>query len=226
MSDILSLFRFVLPGTVYIVVLLLALIFYDVDSVKILLAKSNTNALSFFVTVFFISGTVGYLLNHLYRLFSPAHGFRQVDLVNTLQEQKIMNVVYSNGEVNRKLKNDRRNRIRAYEIINVVWHLNVKKFDESKTEFQASLVNSFGATLLAIAFAIPTFFIIDYKYLVIPFDFMDYTRSVGFLLLLLYSFGVLYNQSRNLYERWINSTVISKLKSNDKELIKDITFIE
>jgi hypothetical protein len=166
------------------------------------------------------------LFNHFYRVISPAHGFNQVDLVNQLQDHKLITVTYSNGTVNRKLSNSRKNIIRAYEIINVVWHLNVKQFDESKTEFQASLVNSFGATLVALIFSIPSFLIIDYKFLIVPFDFEDYLRSLGFLLFLLVTFFCLYVQSRNLYERWVSSTLISKIITKDKEFINNITFIE
>lgn len=215
MNDFLSFFRFVLPGLIYFVLLLLSFFFYDMkylidtfkDKIELI---GNIGGLGLIV----ISGALGYIFSILYRVGFPVHGFNQVKVVNYLQKKDKIKVSFGDDKPFETINDDCKGRIKAYEIVNVLWHLNHTHFDLDKTQFQASILNSLGAVCVASLASIISFPVLLYK-IAYPFSICSFIPVwvillMGFFLVMRYQ----YIKSRKMYERWINSSFVSIVLNN------------
>lgn len=218
MNDFLSFFRFMLPGIVYWILLVISIYFYDGDCLIKFLNSSDyehlTKNIYSLIGLFIISGGIGYLFSIIYRLAFPVHGLNHVNTITNLCENGDITILESNNKPFEKIKNENEKQIKAYEIVNVIWHMNHKFFDNSKTEFQATILNSLGATMIACLFSIISFLFFAIKIHPTNQICTDILPSLLIISAALFIIQYQFEKSSKMYERWINSTLASTILAN------------
>lgn len=217
MNELVSFFRFIIPGIIYLGLSFICIIVYDHTRLICLLKNLDNEFVAGIVGLFFVSGCVGYIFSLIYRFFSSVHFFDQTNLVNELMNKKIVTVLDKQKTAIKpivltsrlKFWKRRKEKIRAYEIINIFWHLNHTFFDKDKTNFQASILNSLGAIFVASIFSLITFFIYIYLTTCYPEFNCKFLCTMGILLIFLLIVGYHFRQTKRMYERWVNSTFYS-----------------
>ncbi|MBL4752784.1 MAG: hypothetical protein JKY52_04165 [Flavobacteriales bacterium] len=223
MGAFLSFFRFTIPGLLSPVLLMVAYFIYDPYHFPELISNLKTYPSHIFSGVI-LSAVLGYIFSMIYRAIFPVHGLDHIELVDKLLKDGKITVQLIDEKYLHQVRGTHPQRKRiAYEIINIVWHLNHESFDKSKTEFHANILNSQGSSSISSIFS----FIAFISSLIFIFPDCSCQTNLGFALLFYIAVTsflfYMRNSARQSYQNWINSTIASVLyHKKTSELVRNI----
>lgn len=234
MNDVFTFFRFTIPGVFFFSLLFISLLITNTEIAFDFLSFVN----DYNIASIMIISTSGYLFSMIYRSIFPVHKLDQTNLLNKLIKDDIVFIYNDKNKDSleqNKMKDELDSRksddkIKAYNIINIIWHANISLFDKEKTSFNANILNSQGSIGIASIASIFTYILIIFQFY--QKEVCVYQELLVFFILSVFVLFIyfVHNKSVKTYQNWLNTTIYSSLKKaeelNEKNIIFEFYYLE
>lgn len=217
--------RYILPGLVFIIVVLATLFVADYEKSLWIIGKTDSigNALGMFV----ISGGLGYIISNIYFYLYwivKGHAVNHVDVIKSLNQKILINDINGNDFTQQLNKQN------CWVIMNVFWHSRIKKSveldginakNDQITDITHGIGTSVVATLLAMVFCI--FLFVTNR---VGISCEDYIWIfILWFILIVPSFSQ-YLRVHNQSQALVNSSFANEVISEGKDSPISITYAE
>lgn len=222
MDNLFTILRFFVPGCLF------GLQIYSTS--LIISSEQNQNGSTFLDfssgVAFLVIVSVGFLSSVIYRQFYPIHKLDHISTVNYLLQSGLISVINTKEQPIEKLVLDRSDsREDAYQILTIIWHQNIEKFDGKKGEYQGNLINSMGSALIALILGLIASLVLFFE---TPQNIETFLLSLHIQVIIILLVQSNFNQVKRFYLGWIDSTIISKIslmdEQQDKEFLTKIIY--